>query len=52
MKRFLAVLFGLIIVFSLSACGASGSNNSPSSNATTPEESEVAIDIKNFYKRV
>lgn len=44
MKRFFAVLFGLIIIISLSACGASGGNNSPSSNATTPEESEVAID--------
>ena len=44
MKRFLAILLGLIMIISLTACGSKGGNNSPSSSVTPPEESEVNID--------
>ena len=44
MKKFLAILLGLIMIVSLSACGNKGGNNAPSSNVTPPEESEVNID--------
>ena len=44
MKRFLAILLGLIMVVSLSACGKNSGNNSPASSVTPPEESEVNID--------
>ena len=44
MKRFLAILFGLIMMISLTACGDNSGNNSQSSNVTPPKESEVNID--------
>lgn len=44
MKRFLAILLGLIMIISLSACESKGGNNSPSSSVTPPEESEVNLD--------
>ncbi len=44
MKRFLAILLGLIMIISLTACGNKGGNNSPSSSVTPPEESDVNID--------
>ena len=44
MKRFLAILLGVIMIISLTACGSKGGNNSPSSSVTPPEESEVNID--------
>ena len=44
MKRFLAILLGLIMIISLTACGNKGGENPPTSNVTPPEESEVNID--------
>lgn len=43
MKKFLAILLGLITIISLSACNAN-KGNSPSSSVTPPEENEVTID--------
>lgn len=44
MKKFLAILLGLIMIISLTACDNNSGSNSPSSDITPPEESEVNID--------
>lgn len=44
MKKFLAILLGLILIVSLAACNVNSGDNAPSDDVTPPQESEVNVD--------